>query len=311
MELLDIRTPSITRTQFASLTSKQVWEEKIRKGSHLYPALEYLTVKHEVRPCMIAHGVDPNSLDDYMRKLSRDGLLVVPVAKEAAQNGAGFGHVQGAYTGGPFTYRCVVTKSIDLADQFADAHNRGDDLAIGKLLGFPERSSIFFDEVWKKGYFDPIWQQAENTTEPETLKNRRDFEDPMGNVEKKLIRFKSSDENWKILSTFRYIGIRVISHFAHSFDDKESIQVADNWIQLAKDLNLLGLQETMEILQLPFEWNCLKGFAEINTPVFKIVTSSVPCYPNHIIQQESDFYPAEAPNGIQFPWRNPLFAPKK
>lgn len=307
MELLDIKLPSITRMQFANLESKNIWEKKIEIGSRFYPQIEFQTVKHGVRKCMIAHNVDPFNLDNMMRNLSKQGLLFVPLSKEGSKAEGGFGHVSNNYEEGDhYGYRGVITSSIQYAEEFAHAHFTRDDLKIGELLGFPNCCSQFFDNVWKQGYFDPIWQQAENTTSPETLKNRRDFSDPIGNLEKKLIRFKKSDENHKILSTFRYIGIRIISHFACSFDCKESIGVANNWINLGRDLRIEGLDETLEILQLPFEWNCYKGLAEINTPVFKVVTSSMPCYPNHIIQQESDFYPKEAPNGIQFPWKYSL-----
>lgn len=303
MNLLDIKIPSQTSTQFANLKSKQIWEPKILNASKVYPNLEFNTVKHGVRPAMIAHGVDPRSIESFAKNLAKDGLFVLPLEKEGIESGSGFSHKSGVYQGGPFTYRAVISKKIEDARTFVDAHNARNDIKIGELLGFPKESSEFFDKVWKLGYFDPIWQQAENTIDTEALKNKRDFFSDSGDLEKRLIRIKDYKDAYKTLSVFRYIGVRLISHFPASFADDTSIQVANNWLQLAYDLKIPGVEDALDILNLPFEWDCSKGIAIVNTPVFKIVTSSMPCYPNHVVQKESDFYPEEAPGGIQFPWK--------
>lgn len=305
MELLNMNIKPVTRIQYANLDSQNVWGNKISIGGRLYPRLEFETVKHSVRPCMISHEVNPNDLESYMRQLSKQGLILVPLKKETPQ--PDFSHSVIKYSGqGPFTYRCVVTKSTQLAEEFIHADLVGDDIKIGELLGFPKTSSEFFDKVWQQGYVDPIWQAAENASE-ESIKFRKEMKDSQGNIERNIIKIKSSEDFHKITPVFRYIGIRVLSHLPVSLDDKESLSVANNWIQLANDLKLEGLNEALDILKLPYEWDCYKGYAEINTPVFKIITSSMPCYPHHVVQQESDFYPKEAPNGIKFPWRNPLF----
>lgn len=303
MKLLDIKIPTQTSTQFANLNSKNIWQSKISNASKVYPSLEFNTVKYEVRPAMIAHGVDPRALESFARNLAKDGLFILPLEKESVEAGSGFSHKSGNYVSGPFTYRAVIAKKLEDAKTFADAHNERNDIKIGELLGFPKESSIFFDKAWKDGYFDPIWQQAENTINTEAFKNKKDFSSSTGEVEKKLIRIKEYKDAYKTLSVFRYIGVRLISHFPMSFADDSSIQVANNWLQLAYDLNLPGVDDALEILNLPFEWDCSKGVAIVNTPVFKIVTASMPCYPNHVIQKESSFYPEEAPGGIQFPWK--------
>lgn len=302
----DFKTPSITRIQYANLRSQEVWGEKIRRAGAVYPSLEFLTVKHGIRKCMIHHNVNPYELEYQMRELSRQGLVLVPLEKEGFGNGSGFGHVSHGYNGdGNYVYRSVIARNIQDASEFAQAHVERDDVKIGELLGFPRCCSEFFDNVWKQGYFDPIWQQAENTRKPEIVKNRRGFEDGPESTEKKIIRLRATEEGWKALAVFRYIGVRLISHFACSFECEHSVKVANDWIQLGRDLNIEGLDEALEILQLPFEWDCSKGFAVVNTPVFKIVTNSMPAEVNHIIQQESDFYPEEAPTGLQFPWKFP------
>jgi len=302
MELLDIKLPSITRMQYATLDCKTIWEEKIRKAKNVYRTLEIESVKHGLRKCAIMHNVDPNDLLEKTKHLRGQGLILVPLSKEG-HSGNGFGHISSAYNGGMYTYRTVVARTIEDAREFVYAHEAGDDIKIGELLGYPKCCSVFFDDVWQKGYVDPIWQQAENSEGSEIIKNKKDFLDKLGNVEKKLIRFKKDDENWKINQVFRYIGVRLVPHLPCSNNCKESIKMANEWIDLARKLNVEGLDEALEIMQLPYEWDALKGMTIINTPVFKIATTSVPCYPNHVVQQESDYYPKEAPNGIQFPWR--------
>ena len=136
------------------------------------------------------------------------------------------------------------------------------------------------------------------------VKNKRDFTDKEGKVTKRLIRLRQMDELYLISSVFRYINIRILSHMPRSFDDYESLEVARKWIQVAKDHKLDDeLQDVIDIMRLPYEWDCLKGVAVINTPVFKLVVNSMACYPNHVVQQESDYYPDEAPMGIKFPWK--------
>jgi hypothetical protein len=295
MNLLSINIPNMTSTQFANLESKNKWEPKIQLAGQFYPQIEYLTVKHGVRKTMIAHNVKPENIQKMSRDLAKDGLMMIPLSREGVSNGS-FSHFSKSYDGrGDFVYRSVIAKNIADAYDFVQAHETHDDVRIGELLGFPQCCSTFFDRVWKLGYFDPIWQQAENTPKAH-IKNIRNFED------RRLVRIKESAEAYKTLSTFRYLGVRVLSHFPCSFNCERSIQVANEWIDLGRKLNLTGLNETLEIMQLPFEWDCLKGVAIINTPVFKIVTNSMPCYPRHVIQQESSIYPEESPTGIQFPW---------
>jgi hypothetical protein len=300
--LQNITLPNQTLMQFANLQSKEIWRKKIEVGSQFYPKAEYETVKHGVRKCMIAHNVDPSAIHTISKNLLKDGLIMVPLSKEG-NNGEGFGHVSQGYNGqGNFRYRAVIGTNIHDVNEFVHAHNEHNDLKIGELLGYPECCSKFFDENWKSGYFDPIWQQAENTSKP-MLKNRKEFRSSNNEVEKSLIRLRDSHDAYKIHSVFRYIGIRTISHLPCCFNCQESIEVSNQWLSLGWQLNLPGIREILDILALPFEWDCFKGIALVNTPVFKITTTSMPCYPKYIVQGESDFYPDEAPDGIQFPWK--------
>lgn len=302
MNLIDMRLPNVNRIQFANKESLEIWGEKINQSRLLYPKLEVETVKHDLRKCMISHRVTPDRYDEYARNFAKQGLVFVPIVKEGQRKG-GFSHVSSQYEAGkPFSYRAVVAKTTQDAEDLIHATLKNDDIAVGHLLGFPFCCSSFFDKEWKNGYHDPIWQQAVNTKDA----RYRFVEDKeFGINNKHILRLKAGYS--EIHSVFRYIGVTILSHMPCSFDCDESLEVANQWIDLARQEGFEGLDETLEIMSLPFEWDAYKGLAIINTPVFKLAVTSMNCYPHYIVQKESNFYPKEASNGLQFPWRNPLF----
>lgn len=296
MQLLDM--PSIqmnTSVQYANLACEQTWSKKINAGKAYYAAAEIETVKHGVRDAMLLHHVSPDQIPYIARDLAKYGLGIFPCIKGAASSANSFSHSRSAYVpGNDFRYTAIVCRSLSIAESYFHATYSNDDVSIGKILGFPECCCSFFKKHWDEGFHDPLFQQAESASS--ALKARRISED------KYQIRLRAEEESWKIISAFRYIGIRTISHFACCPECKASIEIANKWIQLGKDLSLPGLDETLEILQMPFEWDCLKGCLVVSSPAFKIFTSSVPCYPNYVVQQEGGFFPQEAPNGLSFPW---------
>lgn len=298
MELIKgMNLGSVQRIQYSNLESQQIWTEKFQKASTVYPALEYLTVAHGVRDCMIDHFVSYDNITVKATEYSKLGLYMLPLTEEYL--GGGFSHSAGNM--GTSYIRTVVSNNKDKANMFLEAHLNSDHVTIGQLLGFPYEACLFFDRAWEKGYYDPIWQQAENTSEP-MLKSKRDVVID-GKVKQKIIRLNQIDDFNTISSVFRYLTVRTISHFPKSFDDKESLEVSRKWIQLAKDLKLDGLDEVLDIMKLPYRWDCYKGIAEVTTPVFRFMVNSMNCYPRHIIEQESDFYPKEAPFGVGFPFQ--------
>lgn len=299
MELLNFGMYGVFRIQYANLQSKHIWSEKIRRAYPIYSILEYETVAHGIRTCMIDHLVNHENMVEKVRNYARKGLILLPLSEENI--GKGFSHLTNEAPS-VVNIRSVVARSKEDAEQFLHYHLKSDHVKIGEMLGFPHKSCAFFDKVWSEGYFDPVWQQAENTEEP-VLKFKKDLT-KNGEVQKHVIRLKQYDDYQLITTVFRYINMRAISHFAYSFSDTESLDVARKWIQLARYLKLPGVDDLLDVLRLPYQWDCYKGIAEITTPVFKLVVNSMPCYPHYVIQQESDFYPKEAPKGLYFPFKD-------
>jgi len=302
MKLIKMQVPSVNRIQFTNKESMDVWGTKIEKARIFYPRIEMETVKHGLRKCMILHRVRPENFDMHARTLAKDGLILVPISKEG-DGGDTFAHQSRQYEKNrPFVYRVAVARKGQDAEELVHASQINDDRKIGELLGFPECCSNFFYKKWRDSYSDPIWQQAEGT-----INTKYSFrQDEKFNVNNKhIIRVKES--NSKISSVFRYIGVRVLSHLPCALDCKQSLAVANDWIDLATREKIEGLEETLEIMKLPFEWDCFKGIVVINTPVFKFVSNSMNCFPHYVVQVESEFYPKEASKGLVFPWENPLF----
>lgn len=304
MELIqDFKQIGVNRMQFAitEQNTKKIWEDKIRRAKNLYPQLEYLTVQHDLRNSMILHGVTHDIYDSYARFFAKLGLVMVPMIREGIITDQFYHKAQQYVDGSPYSFRCVITKKTSDAEELIDATIKGNQKKIGKLLGYPDCCCSFFEENWKQGYVDPLWQQALKS------ENIRYFDKPdeKYGVDKKIIRIKSG--NHEISSYLRYIGVRILSHIPCSLNCAKSIEIAKDWIRLARDLNLEGVDENIEILSLPVEWDCLKGISIINTPAFKIVTDSNPSKYQHVVQKESDYYPDELPSGAKFPWKNPLF----
>lgn len=305
MFLLDMTPPTGTATQFVGLDSKNKWGRKMDIGQKTFHFLELASVLADQRKTTIKFNISPDSIDGLKRMLAKDGLMLRILEKEPlSQNNNGYKHISENYVEGPFTYKIGIGKTAEDLDRLYEANKKRNDIEIGRCLGYPESSIKFYlEQVANRGYFDPVWQQAENTQKP-LLKNRKDFTNAKGNIEKKLIRVRESEQEfYKISTALRYVGGRLVPFFPRSLDDVDSLKFANEWIQVARDAKADGVDDILDILRLPYEWSCNKGIAIVNTPVFKVVTGSVPCYPEHVIQQENSFYPEEALTGLKFPWK--------
>jgi hypothetical protein len=93
-------------------------------------------------------------------------------------------------------------------------------------------------------------------------------------------------EGFKISSCLRYIGVRITSHFACSANCRASIEIANQRIDLARHLVMIGVDAALEILRLPCRWECQHGFAAVSTPAFRFCVPSMPYPVKHTVQQQ-------------------------
>jgi len=296
MELLDFSMPPFARIVWASKLLKEAWEPRLNKAAKAYHDLEKLTVVHGLRSCHTEH-IPQQHMVSQLQSLAKQGLTFAPI--QAVGSYSGFSHYHPPVVDGkPWAWYGAVGNTPQSAWEFANASSATDESRhlpidhrkIGTLLGYPTCCQDFFSTVWKAGYMDPVWQEAENCR-PENVKKKSQYH----------IRLKSTIP-YETSVMLRYIGIRILPHIPCSHDCQHSAKMAKDWVQLGRDLKLEGIEDLLEILQFPIEWDCLKGTAYVSTPIFKVETNSVTCYPKHVIQKEGTIYPQNAPKGLKFPW---------
>jgi hypothetical protein len=98
----------------------------------------------------------------------------------------------------------------------------------------------------------------------------------------------------------RYIGIRVGFHIPCSFSCSDTIDIADQRLSIAQDKDLVKL--LIALLSMPMTWEVYKGVAIVKTPIFYILTQSIPTTEKYEIKIDGEFIPREAAKGIIFPF---------
>lgn len=287
MELLQFRMHPFKRLQWASKEIKDKWEDKFKKACSIYPDLELLSVIHGLRHCTTGH-ISPEGLDSYQQNLARQGLYFLPIQKVGVYEGMSSYHPP-VVEGKPYNYYGVIADTAKHAVEFVEATKNGDHIKLGELLGFPKCCSEFFEDVWRKqGFVDPTYHQALNT------------EGHIKNPTKNAIRLKNVD--WELNTFMSVFNLGVTFHKTCSHDCKHSLDRARKWLQLAEDLKMDGLEDLKLLMQMPMEWDSMKGIAYIRSPLFKASYNSNTTAERFIVQREGVYYPEEAPMGLEFPY---------
>lgn len=273
------------RIVWASEEARTVWAPVLPKVGSLVSELEVLSVAAGHRSC----AWQTIGEDQYPRMAAiwaEMGLVSLPMQR--VRNFTGFAHRHEDPRPGERASVCViVARSLKDALRFKAAKDKGDNDVQGELLGFPKCCRKFFDDVWAKGYYDPIWQAAMNTEHGGGL---------LGHVRVKGHPFANP--------VLRYAGIRVGFHLPHALDCQETIIVATERMQLAKatDPNLTKLLGAL--LSMPMSWDVYHGVAVVRTPIFYLVVPSVPAVERHVVEivSEPEFMPRESAKGTGFPF---------
>lgn len=288
MQLLDFTMPPVTRNQWATKELKDEWEPRANEARRVYQILEKFSVVRGLRRCATV-TVHSSNMEGFRKFLGENGLFFVPIEKIAEGNGFTHNIEKPRPQDTRYSWFGVIAKVMVDAYAFLEAYTNKDDAKQGELLGYPKCCVDAFVDNWSKGYFDPIWQFAANSTE--NIKKREDT----------FIRITTGSDH--LISPFlRYIGIRAIPHMPCTCHCEESSKIAEQWIALARDLKVPGVSDLEYLLSMPVEWDCLKGIAYISSPMFKIEVNSMTCYPKYVVQKEGTEVPINAPRGLKFPW---------
>lgn len=287
MELINYTMPPFTRMQWASKKIKEKYEPLFTEAQKYFPFLERESVKHGLRHATTSH-VSHDEMDTFQQQLNRDGLVFLPIQKVGHYNGSSSYHPE-VVEGKPWSYYGVIADSIEHAEQFAHASDVGDHTTLGRLLGYPECCINMLNNVWMKGYYDPVWQQAQNT-DSKYLKLEQE----------KLMHFK--DIPWELNNLYRSFGVGPFFHVRCSLDCEHTLKMSREWIKLGEKLNAPGLKELELFLRMPVEWDALKGISYLRNPLFKASTNSVMCIEQHRVRLDGTYYPLDAPRSLDYPW---------
>lgn len=248
---------------YNSHRSIEEWKQKVTRAVSLHNKAEYITVKEGLRACATIH-LNPNDYDKMIERITKDGLVWLPIQRTKKYSGFAHRHYPVDQLDANSSVYGVLAKRLEDAEAFREASSGTtekptDHETIGKLLGFPQCCSEFFNEIWPD-FVDPVFQTAERTSGSEWLSENE-------------IQVKIQPETNQML---RYAGFRIGSHFPCRLDCEETIKTAKMWIDTMKSISEEGTKDLMDILSLPGKWSVLKGIALVETEHFTIMTNSMP-----------------------------------
>lgn len=265
--------PSFHRIVWMSLSAKANWEQGIADIAEEVQRIELASVQEGHRACATI-TFKPEDLAKYQKEYPE---LIFSVLRNA-KIFSGFAHrFHDPKEGEAFMVHCVVTRASSLMKEFREAHEAGDHVTQGRLLGFPVCCAKFFTQVWADGYVDPIWQIAENHPEQVAV---------IGNIRKKFVTSVHPYSN----PLLRYVGVRAGFHFPCTFHCNKTIEAAKKRMLLMNP-DLRKIMEAM--LSMSMSWNVLHGIAEIRTPLFWIITGSVSTVEKYEVHLQGSFEPKE------------------
>lgn len=281
MELLNFRLPNFCRTAWTSNKAREVWEIRLKRISNAWHEIEWLSVAEEMRSCALCQ-ITPENLANQAAHWMSKGLYSVPLQI------SNVGHYS-SYSVKPDTTKSISIRSVvgkpDSLAQFHKAWNDGDQLVIGKLLGYPSCCISFFEEVWvNKSQIDTTWAMC-------------------GPVEGHCFSTGLRHETVYANILWRWMGVRFVPHLPCSFDCSESCRTGEAYEHILRKYGYGNEANWMrEILTWPIEWSSLHGIAEIKTPILKVSTNTDPTGVKHTVRLDGLAMPREKGDGSSFPW---------
>jgi len=263
---MPIELDPFTRVYVKYPHSERKIREMLSRANKLTNLVEYETVKRGLRKCDVYH-VYPERFDEQIQRVVMDGLVWLPILRSRSYSGFSHRHFPVNKLGpNTFVYG-VVCRSLEDAKKFKEAHRERntDHVTIGRLLGYPECDIKFFVTVWGNRILDPVYEIAVNTETSEV-----DINDVEG-ITKYTVRVTGHPY---LNQLARYTSLRIATWFPHSYTCKDSIQVADKWFKLMKELDDETADWILDQLSQPMKWSLLYGVVEVDTPTLRIVAAS-------------------------------------
>ena len=264
-DLLNIDVKPFTRLVWNSENARRTYGHILHLAASIHDKAEYEMVRQEKRKCGTLH-LAPHNFHILTERLRKDGMVWLPI--QWSKSYTGFSHYHLPTTAGDPNSSCygVMAKNTEDAEAFrtASAYNgrnagKVDHEVIGELLGFPACCTKFFTEKWGNGFYDPVWQSAVAAKHQVVDNGVLEVE---GNIHTNQM--------------LRYYGFRTTSHFPCSLNCVPTIEVGEVWLEVMKRLDSSATELLVEILELPLIWSTLHGIAVVETPLFTLITNSLP-----------------------------------
>ena len=288
MERLDFQLPDFTRLSWTSDEARHEWEPRLQSFARAWAEIEWRSITAGVRRCALT-VVSASDLVARSAEWASNELNGLPLETQGMGN---FGYssttVQPSL-GMPFGYRVVIGTPADVAE-FKGAYDAADNLRIGQLLGFPDCCLQFFEDTWvNASMVDTTWPMAVRTAAP---KNGETVLEVSGPPEANIL--------------WRWMAVRAVPHLPCSFDCEATVEFARKLMAVGRDIGYSKeIDDAMEILSWPAEWNAMHGIAEIRTPILKASTRTDATSKKYVVRRPGDRYPADGAQALKFPFNTP------
>ena len=199
---------------------------------------EFELIKKGLRSCNFIH-VDPMNpySTEVIFKYGLYARVLQPIKRYS-----GFAHTHYTPTSIEdtlmFTAVCDNEENLNI---FSNAYLRGDHEKIGELLGYPRCCIKHFVRFWGDHY-DLVYPTAMNSKR----EGSKVFFDPRLNV------------------MLRYVSLRIIPFFPHSFQCSNAIQFAEEVINILKSMNANMTKELINVLSKPLIFSQVNGIIQVD-----------------------------------------------
>ena len=249
--LLELELEPFTRVIHLSLETKRRVESELPVIQRLYHRAELETFLRGMREAYVYH-YNPEYPEELFQLLNKHNLYYAPITRSRYYQGFSHRHLP-VRAGDRFFVYGVLARDKHTLEEFVEAERRHEHSTIGRLLGYPECCVKRFSEYWSRGIVDPIYEIT-NSTEPvvETVFH------PACN------------------QALRYFGVRLTPHLPCSPNCEETVLWGMQWYKVMLELDRGVARLLWSYLSLPFTWDCYRGVAIVETPLFIGVTNSTP-----------------------------------
>lgn len=255
-----------TRIVYWNKELQALWEPRVKRVRKLYGDAEIATMVTGMRRVYVYH-INSERFEESYAFLRKNGLVFFPTNKSAIYSGFSHRHLP-VKKGEPFTLYGAAVRADDLeAGELFTEYSTGEEtnhVGIAELLGYPKCCSEFFAETWSKVSIDPMYEAAMNTTEDKNA-SKLDVE----NVSGIALNVHPYCNNM-----LRYFGMRITPHLPCSMQCEETIKWGEEWIEIMRQIDDEATDWVIELLSIPLTWDCYKGVAIVDTPLFRGTTNS-------------------------------------